>query len=212
MFIMKTAHCSYLVKDIACQLYYPINQKNTLPLWVLKPKMIRLMPKRSAVWGQSRPWTRGRQWGEFFYHLRSLSRHNQSLKEMWTTFNNQVEATENCMYVDKVSIRSLGKLIKTLDIQIQENTEAITTHVNSNEPIAKKIENITAIKGVGILTVAVILGETNGFELFKSIAQLVSYSGYDVVENQSGSHTGKTKISKVIQGSVGHYTCHPYVW
>jgi transposase len=134
--------------------------------------------------------------GEFFYHLRSLTRHNQSLKEMRTAFNNQVEAAENCMYVDKVSIRSLGKLIKTLDIQIEENTEAIITHVNSNKPIAKKIENITAIKGVGILTVAVILGETNGFELFKNIAQLVSYSGYDVVENQSGSHTGKTKISK----------------
>lgn len=134
--------------------------------------------------------------GEFFYHLRSLTRHNQSLKEMRTAFNNQVEAAENCMYIDKVSIRSLGKLIKALETQIQENTEAIILHVNSNEAIAKKIENITAIKGVGVLTVAVILGETNGFELFKNIAQLVSYSGYDVIENQSGSHTGKTKISK----------------
>ena len=134
--------------------------------------------------------------GEFFYHLRSLTRHNQSLKEMRTAFSNQVEAAENCMYVDKVSIRSLGKLIKVLETQIEENTEAITTHINSNESVAKKIENITAIKGVGVLTVAVILAETNGFELFKNIAQLVSYSGYDVVENQSGSHTGKTKISK----------------
>lgn len=134
--------------------------------------------------------------GEFFYHLRSMTRHNQSLKEMHTAVNNQVEAIENCMYVDKPTLRSLGKLIKTLETQIEESMDAIKTHLKSNEEVTKKIENITAIKGVGLLTVAVILAETNGFVLFKNIAQLVSYSGYDVVENQSGSHTGKTKISK----------------
>ncbi len=36
----------------------------------------------------------------------------------------------------------------------------------------------------------------NGFTAFESIAQLVSYSGYDVIENQSDKRTGKTKISK----------------
>ena len=73
------------------------------------------------------------------------------------------------MYVDKVSIRSLSKLIKTLEIQIDENTEAITTHLNANGSIAKKVENTTAVKSVGIASVAVILGETNGFGLFKNI-------------------------------------------
>ena len=46
------------------------------------------------------------------------------------------------------------------------------------------------------MTVATVLGETNGFALFKSIPQLISYAGYDVVENQSGNHRGKTRISK----------------
>jgi transposase len=32
--------------------------------------------------------------------------------------------------------------------------------------------------------------------LFKNISQLISYCGYDVIENQSGKHVGKTKISK----------------
>src|SRR5205823_12403849 len=32
--------------------------------------------------------------------------------------------------------------------------------------------------------------------LFKNTSQLVSFSGYDVVENQSGNHKGKTRISK----------------
>jgi transposase len=30
----------------------------------------------------------------------------------------------------------------------------------------------------------------------ENTASLVSYAGYDVVENQSGRHTGRTKISK----------------
>jgi transposase len=46
------------------------------------------------------------------------------------------------------------------------------------------------------MTVATLLAETNGFLLFKNAPQLVSYAGYDVIENQSGKHTGKTRISK----------------
>jgi transposase len=46
------------------------------------------------------------------------------------------------------------------------------------------------------LSFAVIAAETNGFILFDNAASLVSYAGYDVVENQSGKHTGRTRISK----------------
>ena len=58
------------------------------------------------------------------------------------------------------------------------------------------------IKGLGIQAVATIIAETNGFELFKNISQLVSYAGYDVIENQSGKHIGKTKISKKGNGKI----------
>lgn len=46
------------------------------------------------------------------------------------------------------------------------------------------------------MTFAVVVSETNGFTLFKNQRQLVSYAGYDVVENSSGSKVGKTRISK----------------
>lgn len=32
--------------------------------------------------------------------------------------------------------------------------------------------------------------------MFNSVAQLVSYAGYDVVENQSGKRVGRSRISK----------------
>ena len=53
------------------------------------------------------------------------------------------------------------------------------------------------IKGVGLLTVAIIVGETQGFSMIENRKQLTSYAGYDVVQKQSGtSLNGKTRISK----------------
>lgn len=74
--------------------------------------------------------------------------------------------------------------------------KTIAHHLHSEAEIAEKVTNLCSVKGVGLTTVAIVLGETNGFALMENIAQLVSYSGYDVVEDQSGNCIGKTKISK----------------
>ena len=51
--------------------------------------------------------------------------------------------------------------------------------------------------GVGLLTAATVLGETNGFELIRNKRQLASYAGLDVKEKQSGTSVkGKPRISK----------------
>lgn len=87
-------------------------------------------------------------------------------------------------------------MVEVLEKEIAKNTRAISLHIQSDAVVAEKVKHLTAIKGVGELSVAIVLAETNGFALFDSIAQVVSYAGYDVVENQSGKHVGKTKISK----------------
>ena len=46
------------------------------------------------------------------------------------------------------------------------------------------------------MSLVVLFAQTNGFEVFKSDSQLVSYSGYDIVDNQWGRHTGMTRITK----------------
>jgi hypothetical protein len=74
--------------------------------------------------------------------------------------------------------------------------------IDSDEVIKQKVSNICKIKGIGILTAATILAETNGFELFKNYKQLVSYAGFDIVERESGTITGKTKISKKGNGHI----------
>ena len=66
-----------------------------------------------------------------------------------------------------------------------------------NDPeLKEKAECAASVSGVGLLTVAVIVAETNGFALIKNHKQLTSYAGYDVRENQSGSRKGRTSISK----------------
>jgi transposase len=54
-----------------------------------------------------------------------------------------------------------------------------------------------SITGIGLLTAASVIGETNGFDLIRNKRQLTSYAGLDVKEKQSGTSVkGKPRISK----------------
>jgi transposase len=133
---------------------------------------------------------------EYFYQLRSLTRQHQSLQELKTNVGNQVHADKNGMYQNKLIVKQHNKLIDTISNQIEAIEKTIEDHIATNEEVNHKVKNICKIKGVGVLTVAIVLAETNGFTLFENSSQLVSYAGFDVVENQSGNHIGRTRISK----------------
>ena len=135
--------------------------------------------------------------GKYFYELRQYTRQHQNLQEQKTVIKNQLHALEFGMYEIKAVVQQLKKVVQLFDKQIKELEKIIKKHLESDQIVAQKVENICQIKGIGILTVATILAETNGFELFKNYKQLISYSGFDVVERESGSSvTGKTRISK----------------
>ena len=97
-------------------------------------------------------------------------------------------------------IKSLNQTLKHLEKQINKIKEKIEETVLNDEKIARKAILLSSIKGVGLLSVAVIIAEMNAFTLFKSRKQLASYAGYDIIENQSGKKMGKSRISK--QGNV----------
>lgn len=180
----------------------PNKAKKYMAALNLKTKNDKVDAKGLSRMGAEQSLARWQPMGEYFYRLRSLTRHHQSLQEMRTMLANQLHASNLCMYQDKGVAKSLEKMIKTVEEQVKANERAISNHIASDREVAAKVNGIAAIKGVGELTVAVVLGETNGFELFSSISQVVSYAGYDVVENQSGSHSGKTKISKKGNGRI----------
>ncbi len=130
------------------------------------------------------------------YGLRLLTRQHEDLQKSITSFTNQLHAIEHGMYRFEDIEKSYRETIAQLQLFLQQVEAAITKAIQENIAVKQKVEWLCAMKGVGELTAATILAETNGFALFENYKQLTSYAGYDVVENQSGDHVGKTKISK----------------
>lgn len=133
---------------------------------------------------------------KFYADLRALTRQYQTLQELKTAEANRMHALKASSSNPKLVLKQIKQILKYIDKQIEELKDAINNHLNSNEEVRRKVDQITKIKGIGELTVAVIIAETYGFELFRNAKQLISYAGYDIVENQSGKRVGKTKISK----------------
>lgn len=86
--------------------------------------------------------------------------------------------------------------IKFYEESIEVIKSEIQAIVNSNNYLKQRIDKIAKVKGLKITTIITVLCETNGFQMFNSIRQVVSYSGLDVVMKESGQYKGKTKISK----------------
>lgn len=133
---------------------------------------------------------------EAMYKLRQLTRQQIDLQQFKTQLGNQLLALEVGMYHSPEVKKQLTKLIDELDKQLAECVKLIEKAIAENAEWKRKVAQICMIKGVGILTIANLITETNEFALFENQRQLVSYSGYDVVENQSGKRAGRTRISK----------------
>src|SRR5688572_3367103 len=162
----------------------------------LKSKNDRIDAKGLARMGAEQSLKTWEPMAEFFYQLRELTRQQQSLQEHRTVLMNQIHANEHGMFLNTMVMKQLKALVAVVDKQIETIEDAIKKHVASDDEVAERVKKITKIKGVGVLTIATLIAETNGFALFSTAPQLVSFAGYDVVENQSGNHNGKTRISK----------------
>lgn len=131
-----------------------------------------------------------------FKSIRDLSREHTCLKKSLTSVKSQLHALKHAKYVNKDVIELKEQQILFLKEQIAQSEEFIEDLIAKDEKLDEKIKKICTIKGVQIFTVVKILAETNGFLLFNNIRQLVSYAGLDVVQSESGTIKGKTKISK----------------
>lgn len=130
------------------------------------------------------------------YKLRALTRHLEDLYKMETTLRCQKSALNHAMHPVKEVIKSIEMTLKTIHKQIDSCKKKIEKCALEDEVLSKKIEYMTSVKGVGVLTAVAIIAETNGFALIRNQKQLASYAGYDIKENQSGKWQGKTRITK----------------
>ena len=138
------------------------------------------------------------------YELRQLTRQQADLQVFKTKISNHLMSLEQGMYQAKEVKKQMVKLLAEIEKQIEEWEKLIAKAIANNAEWKRKVEQICAIKGVGMLTLAQLITETNEFALFENQRQLVSYAGYDVVENQSGKRVGKTRISKRGNSRIRH--------
>jgi len=129
--------------------------------------------------------------------IKHLCRERAEIVDTQVVFKNRLHAKKHAYHSLKSSLQRTNKAQALLKKQISDIEIALLKAVNEDEILRQKVQNACSIPGVGFITVANILAETNAFALFKNKAQLVSYAGYDVVQNTSGtSLDSPTKISK----------------
>lgn len=130
------------------------------------------------------------------YVLRHLTRHHEQLQGHKARAYSQAHAMQHGHFTSKAIVKQQQQMTKSIDRQPKETEKQITGLIDNDAELKQKFENIGKAKGIGYLSFATIVAETNGFAAFNNQRQLVSYAGHDVAENQSGRHSGKAKISK----------------
>lgn len=95
--------------------------------------------------------------------------------------------------------RSILLEIEQLVSQIGADNRFIATLEKQMENHLKKIpysHSILSIKGIGIVTVAGLIGEVGDFKKFHTIPEIMKLAGLDLYEVSSGKHKGQRRISK----------------
>jgi transposase len=129
--------------------------------------------------------------------LKQLTRERDQLIQERTMLLNFIHADQAEVDSDQDSIDRIEQRIALINKQEKEVKAAISKLIKGDKEVARSVKLLMSIPGVGELTAAITLAETNGFELIRNKRQLVSYAGLDVKEKQSGTSVkGKPKISK----------------
>jgi len=132
-----------------------------------------------------------------FRELRQVTRERDQLVAERTMLKNQLHAEEIEAHPSKMTIIRIKLRIKLINTQIRATLAETTAIIKNDLEINRGVMLITSIPGIGIVTAAVIMAETNGFALIRSKKQLTSYAGLDVKEKESGTSVkGKSRISK----------------
>jgi transposase len=179
-------------KDQSVCILLPNKAKHYLKSLGYKSKNDKIDAQGLARMGLEQQLTLWKPLSKNIYSLRLLTRQHQRFQEWKTQCRNQQHALDYSAIGDEFITKQNAKLLAVYDQQIEALEKAIQDLIEGDTVLKAQVERLTAIKGLALLSVAVLIAETNGFENFVNQRQLVSYAGYDVVENQSGNRSGKT--------------------
>jgi transposase len=135
--------------------------------------------------------------------IKRLCRERMAYLDEKTSISNRLHA-QNYSYSPGIkSLERSQEFLDFLDKKVKEIEKEVQQAIESDADIKERFDKVCSIKGVGLITAATIISETNGFTLFENKAQLVRYAGYDVQEYKSGETVEKqSKISKQGNGHI----------
>lgn len=183
-------------QDYHVSVVLPSMSKRYMQSLGLKSKNDSIDAKGLARMGAEQRLKKWEPFSKSIYELRSLTRYYEQITQTRISLNNQLFSVEYNMFQTNIVKAKLKELIDAIDGQKEEVISKIQMLISEDPALKERMDKIMRIRGLGLLSIATIIAETNGFALFENARQLTSYAGYDVVENQSGKRNGKTRISK----------------
>src|SRR3972149_11156699 len=129
--------------------------------------------------------------------LRSLVRRVDALLNMRQQEQNRLDVS------NKVLRKSIRKLIRYIDKEIEELKGEINKHIDCNPELRDKRKLLESIPAVGEATIHVILSHFASIEKFPGPKRLASFLGIAPRHYSSGSSVrGRTRMSKVGRSSL----------
>jgi len=190
---------AYLLVDRSCNVVVVLPNKISNYFRTLQVKTINDYTSAESIasFGLERKLDNWQKPDPTLKKLRQLCRERDQLVQTRTIAKNQLHAEQAEAEPNAGTVRRLKQQILFLDKQVHQVKGEIEAKIKSKEELTQAVKLITSIPGVGLLTAATVLAETNGFELIRNKKQLASYAGLDVREKQSGTSVrGKSSISK----------------
>lgn len=183
-------------RDFSLSVILPTKAKRYMQSLGLKSKTDGIDARGLAQMGLEQRLALWQPVSKNIYRLRLLTRQLEDFNKQRTVNICQLHSLAHSAYFTSEVEKGLKRLLRHIDKEIKRLEATIEQALKEDEALWSRTKHLLTIPGVGLKTVAVIIAETNGFEGFENHGQLVSYSGYDIVESQSGTRTGKTRISK----------------
>ncbi|OAV70640.1 Transposase IS116/IS110/IS902 family protein [Bacteroidales bacterium Barb4] len=93
----------------------------------------------------------------------------------------------------RVTALKTGRQIEFYTQATEEIEAEIRKPAEEDRELMEKADRITKVKGLGLITAATVLCETNGFRFFDNIRQAASYAGLDTVLKEPGKFKGQDR-------------------
>lgn len=183
-------------KDIDLSVLLPIKVKRFMGSTVYKTKTDKVDSKGLAQFGLERKMELWHPLSKNIYGLRQLTRELDILNQERTMNKNRLHAHKYSHQTVKEYNKRLEKRLKFIENQIKSCKADIEKLISKDEKLKSKTEKMMSIPGVGLITTATVIAETDGFSHITKQGQLVSYSGLDVVKKDSGQVQSRGWISK----------------